>query len=60
MQIVVPRTCSDSCTRLLKREACQVGPSALARATGRSTVLIGKAYCLVMVRGCTALEPVRR
>ncbi|PNB75505.1 hypothetical protein C1X64_04770 [Pseudomonas sp. GW456-E7] len=60
MQIVVPRTCSDSCMGLLKREACQVGPSALAWGTGRSTVLIGGARCLVMVRRCTALEPVCR
>jgi len=31
LQIVVPRTCDDSCTRLLKRETCQVGEKPLAR-----------------------------
>ncbi|PYC18860.1 hypothetical protein DMX02_18560 [Pseudomonas jessenii] len=34
MQIVVPRTCDDSCTGLLKRDACQVASGALARARG--------------------------
>ena len=31
LQIVVPRTCDDSCTGLLKREACQVAASLLPR-----------------------------
>src|SRR5689334_18002506 len=64
LQIVVPRTCGDACTffgtTALKREACQVGPSALVRGVEWSRRVIGRADCLVMVRRCTALERVRR
>ena len=56
LQIVVPRTCDDSCTPLLKREPCQVGASALGRRKQLQSLQEKVKGCLVMVRECTAME----
>ncbi|POA33615.1 hypothetical protein C1891_21330 [Pseudomonas sp. GW456-12-1-14-TSB6] len=56
MQIVVPRTCDDSCTGLLKREACQVGTGPLLRAFVTLRRMANACGCFVLVRGCTVMQ----
>ena len=56
LQIVVPRTCDESCTGLLKRESCQVVGGPVARGVAARWWLAGALTCVVLVRCRTAMK----
>ena len=56
LQIVVPRTCDESCTGLLKRESCQVVGGPLGRGVAARWWLAGALTCVVLVRRRTAMR----
>ncbi|PBP34930.1 hypothetical protein CCL14_21700 [Pseudomonas syringae] len=56
LQIVVPRTCVDSCTPIIKRELCQLVPRLVFQGPGESSSVICRRSRLVLVRGRTVMR----
>ncbi|RWA27809.1 hypothetical protein DJ028_11065 [Pseudomonas veronii] len=56
MQIVVPRTCDESCTQEVKRESCQVGRGRVGRGFARNARRSSACGCVALVRRRTAMR----
>ncbi|KPC56027.1 Uncharacterized protein AC509_2157 [Pseudomonas amygdali pv. morsprunorum] len=55
LQIVVPRTCVDSCTPFIKRDLCQLAKSFVFQGLPGPSQVSPEGNCLVLVRNRTAL-----
>ncbi|KPY60848.1 Uncharacterized protein ALO46_04375 [Pseudomonas syringae pv. solidagae] len=56
LQIVVPRTCVDSCTPLIKRELCQLALSLVFQGLADLSAVSSRRNCLVLVRERTVMR----
>ncbi|KPW15117.1 hypothetical protein ALO42_100537 [Pseudomonas syringae pv. atrofaciens] len=56
LQIVVPRTCVDSCTSLIKRELCQLVLRLVFQGLAESSTASCRRNCLVLVRDRTVMR----